>query len=432
MQVVVLMGGLGTRLGDITASCPKPLLEIHGKPFFEYQLELLTEAGFREFLFCVGYRATMIEEYFGDGSNWGVDIRYCYDGERLLGTGGAVVNALPYIHDDFMLIYGDSFMDIDYFKVLHFYHLGKHSGKDALMTVFHNDGEFDKSNVIMRDGEIVLYDKVNTTPDMDYIDYGVSVFRKRVFDGIPADEPMDLSTVQTRLTREERMTACEVKRRFYEIGSPSALQEFASYVQDRFYTEHPAVFLDRDGVIDELVFDEDTEHLDSPHDWSEFRFVEGAPEALRLIKDLGYYIFIVSNQPAAAKGKTTLKALYEINENLVDAVKDGSVVIDEVFICPHHPVGTEYARERWLIKDCDCRKPKPGLLGKAFGKYAIDSSASFMVGDSYTDILAGQAMGLKTVLIGELKCDFCKFLDNKRPDICCADLEAFADYLKEN
>ena len=158
LQVAVLMGGMGSRLGQQTANIPKPLLPINGTPFFEYELKLLLKAGFRKFVFLVGYRAHMIEEYFGDGSKYGEDIHitYSYDGEELLGTGGAVVRALPLLEDNFMLIYADSFMDIDYYEVVYRYFEGRERGKNSLMTVMENGNRFDRSNAVFKDGEILV------------------------------------------------------------------------------------------------------------------------------------------------------------------------------------------------------------------------------------------------------------------------------------
>ena len=164
MQVVVLMGGLGTRLKEYTKECPKPLVEVEGRPFFDYSLKLLMHHGFKKFLFLIGYRAEMIEEYYGDGSALGISITYCYDGKELLGTGGAVKRAYDHLEDDFLLMYGDSFMDIDYEETLYRYFEGKSRGMRALMTVLKNGNRFDRSNVIMDGTGIKLYDKMNMTP----------------------------------------------------------------------------------------------------------------------------------------------------------------------------------------------------------------------------------------------------------------------------
>ena len=415
MQVVVLMGGLGTRLKDYTKACPKSLVDVNGKPFFSYQLELLRAWGFKNFLFLIGYKADMIEEYFKDGSDFGVSIKYCYDGEKLLGTGGAVRRAYDYLEDDFILIYGDSFMDIDYEETVYRYIKGKENGARALMTVLCNNNRFDKSNVVMDGLELKLYDKHNPTPEMDYIDYGVCVYEKSLFEDYEEGEAFDIAKIQHELSIKGQMVAQIVTKRFYEIGSPESLAEFKEYSNRRFNESHKAAFLDRDGVINEIVWNDDIEQLDSPLDVSQFKFLDGAIEGIREIINKGYYVFVVTNQPSAAKGKTTLKKLYDINTYMIDALSKEGVIIDDLFMCPHYTKELPLTKEKFLIKECDCRKPKPGLIYKAMKKYNIDIASSVMIGDSCTDITAGNTVGLKTVFLGDIKCDMCKKLSDVSP-----------------
>ncbi len=434
MQVVVLMGGLGTRLGEYTKECPKPLVEVEGKPFFDYSLKLFIHHGFRKFLFLIGYRAEMIEEYYGDGSKLGISISYCYDGKELLGTGGAVRRAYRLLEDDFLLVYGDSFMDIDYEETMYRYFEGKSRGMRALMTVLKNGNRFDRSNVIMDGSEIRLYDKMNMTPEMDYIDYGVCAYEKSLFRDeylkdmvdIPADGEtngagmvnvkFDIALIQNRLSIEKKIAAHIVTKRFYEIGSPASLNEFRGYVRHRFNEKHPAVFLDRDGVLNEIVFNDDIEQMDSPQKPEQFRAFPEAAKAIKKIRDKGYYVFLATNQPGAAKGKCRLKTLYDINTMFAEQMAENGADIDAVFMCPHYPKKSENTKEDFLIKTCDCRKPKPGLLLKPADIYNIDYENSYMIGDSFTDIVAGQAAGVRTIFIGELKCDACKKLCDTEPD----------------
>lgn len=422
VQVVVLMGGLGTRLKDYTKECPKSLVEVCGKPFFDYQLDLLTAWGFKKFLFLIGYRADMIEEYYGDGSSRDISISYSYDGEKLLGTGGAVRRALDFLEDDFLLIYGDSYMDIDYAETLYRYQSGKDAGAKALMSVLRNNNRFDKSNVVMDGGRLVLYDKKNPTSDMDYIDYGVCMYEKSLFAAYGEDEAFDIAEIQHELSVKGKMTAQIVTKRFYEIGSPASLAEFSGYVTRRFLENHPAVFVDRDGVINEIVWNDDIEQLDSPMKVSQFSFLPDVVSALRIFKEKGYYIFIVTNQPGAAKGKTDLKTLYDINTYMIDGLAEEGVEIDDLFMCPHYPKEMALTKEKFLIKKCNCRKPEPGLIYRAMRKYSIDMQGSFMIGDSCSDVVAGSSVGLMTIFIGDLKCDLCKKLGNISPTYIAKDL----------
>ena len=422
MQVVVLMGGLGTRLKSYTKACPKSLVEVCGKPFFDYQLELLMAWGFKKFVFLIGYKADMIEEYYKDGSDKGISIKYCYDGEKLLGTGGAVRRAYDFLEDDFILMYGDSFMDIDYAECIYRYYEGKNRGNRALMTVLCNNNHFDKSNVVMSGQELVLYDKHNPTPEMDYIDYGVCVYEKSLFEEYEENAAFDIAEIQHDLSVKSQMCAQIVTKRFYEIGSPASLAEFSDYVAKRFNESHPAIFVDRDGVINEIAWNEDIEQFDSPLSVDRFKFMDGAVEGLRLLKEKGYYIFVVTNQPAAAKGKVTLKRLYDINTYMISELQKENVYIDDVYMCPHYEKELPQTKEKFLIKECNCRKPKPGLIFKALRKYNIDLSKSYMIGDSCTDIEAGAAAGIRTVFLGSIKCDLCKKLGDLEPTFIAKDL----------
>ncbi len=422
VQVVVLMGGLGTRLKDYTKQCPKSLVDVCGKPFFDYQLDLLTAWGFCKFVFLIGYKADMIEEYYGDGSSRGISIKYSYDGEKLLGTGGAVRRAIGLLEDDFLLIYGDSFMDIDYAETVYRYQRGKAEGARALMTVLCNSNRFDKSNVVMDGGRLVLYDKHNPVPEMNYIDYGVCMYERSLFEGYPEDEAFDIAAIQHELSVQGKMSAQIVTKRFYEIGSPESLAEFSEYVKKRFDSPAPAVFLDRDGVINEIVWNDDIEQLDSPMKPEQFKFLPNAVEAIRTMKEKGYYVFVVTNQPGAAKGKTSLATLYDINTMMIAALADEGAEVDDLFMCPHYPKELPQTKESFLIRKCNCRKPEPGLIYRALRKYNIDLSSSFMIGDSCSDVIAGSAVGMSTVFIGDLKCDLCKKLGDLSPDFTAKDI----------
>ncbi len=424
IQVVVMMGGVGSRLGSLVKDTPKPMLPVGERPFFEYELRLLKAAGFRRFLFCTGYLSNEIEDYFGNGEKFGVLIVYKKDGTDengrsvLLGTGGALKHASDMLDEDFLLVYADSFMDIDYREVVYRYSEGKEKGAKSLMTLLHNDGRLDSSNVIYKDGRLVLYDKKNPSDEMDHIDYGVNMFSRTVLDGYEDGEKFDLSDIQHRLSVEGELAGLVVTRRFYEIGRPESYEEFVNYAAERFDRPRKAAFLDRDGVLNEMVYNEDTEQLDSPLKPDQLKLFDGVKEAVDKLKNDGYYVFVITNQPAAAKGKTTLGDLFDINKRLKELIPG----IDDVFVCFHHPKGSDFSREKNLIRRCECRKPETGLILQAQEKYNIDMDDSFMAGDSFTDIRCGRAAGLKTVFIGDYKCDVCARLEYQKPDAVVKDL----------
>src|SRR5687767_1066315 len=172
VPVALLAGGLATRLRPITETIPKAMVEVAGRPFIDHQLDLLRRNGIRRVVMCLGYRGRQLEEHVGDGASLGLEVRYAYDGEKLMGTGGAVRRALDLLGDVFWVMYGDSYMDIDYPAVLEHF---DRSGADGLMTVLRNENRWDTSNVVFRDGRLIRYDKKQRTPEMQYIDYGVAL-----------------------------------------------------------------------------------------------------------------------------------------------------------------------------------------------------------------------------------------------------------------
>jgi NDP-sugar pyrophosphorylase family protein len=230
MQVVILAGGLGKRLGPLTADLPKPLVPVNGRPFLAHVLALLGENGFTRVLILHGYRGHKLEETFGSGADLGLGIRYRHDGPRLLGTGGALRNAVDLLEPEFLVLYGDTYLDIDYGAVVRAF---RDSGKPALMTVLRNQGRWDTSNVVFRDGHLIRYDKHHRVPEMDYIDYGLSGLLREVVEELPANEVADLADLYSRLVGEGRMAGFEVSRRFYEIGTPRGLADTERYLASR-------------------------------------------------------------------------------------------------------------------------------------------------------------------------------------------------------
>jgi NDP-sugar pyrophosphorylase family protein len=221
IPVAILAGGLATRLRPVTESIPKSLVPVAGKPFLARQLELLHGRGIRRAILCVGHLGEMIQREFGDEA-FGVRLDYAFDGPQLLGTGGAIKRALPRLGDEFFVLYGDSYLPIDYQPVAEFF---RRSRKAGCMTVYRNEGRYDTSNVVFAEKEIKVYDKKNRVPAMRHIDYGLSLFQAAAFDAFPDDHPFDLAEVMGRLVSAGQLAGFEVHERFYEIGSPAGLTE---------------------------------------------------------------------------------------------------------------------------------------------------------------------------------------------------------------
>jgi NDP-sugar pyrophosphorylase family protein len=220
MPIVILAGGLGTRLGDLCRGTPKALIEVAGSPFIHHQLRLLKRNGFSKVVILAGYLGELIQQNVADGSEFGLKVAYSFDWPELLGTGGALVKALPLLSDNFMVIYGDSYLDIDYGSVNKYFLSSK---KPALMTVFHNKDSFDKSNVLFVNNNIVLYDKKDPQSNMKHIDYGLSCFSSSVFNGLGGN--FDLAELFSNLSRQGQLAGFLAQKRFYEIGSLVGLRE---------------------------------------------------------------------------------------------------------------------------------------------------------------------------------------------------------------
>ncbi len=222
LPVAILAGGLATRLRPITEKVPKLLVDVAGEPFFSHQIRLLKKAGLTRLVLCVGYLGEKIVEQYGDGSAWGVKIEYSFDGPTLLGTGGALIQALPKLGDAFYILYGDSYLPIDYLACGEAF---LRSGKLGLMTVFENHERYDTSNVWYENGEIKIYDKKNKVPSMHHIDYGLGLLQARALAPYPRDQVVDLADVYKKLVAEKQLAGYEIGERFYEIGSHVGLQE---------------------------------------------------------------------------------------------------------------------------------------------------------------------------------------------------------------
>jgi NDP-sugar pyrophosphorylase family protein len=229
LPVAILAGGLATRLRPLTTTVPKALVEVAGRPFIDHQLELLARHGVSRVVLCVGYLGEQIEEHLGSSAH-GIELMYSHDGRQLLGTGGAIRRALPLLGDAFWILYGDSYLEFDYGAALaHF------AATDALglMTVLHNQGRWDTSNVVFRDGRLVRYNKRERSPEMTHIDFGAAILRHEAAAGLPDDQPSDLADLYTDLVERGQMLGFEVHHRFYEIGSPQGLAETDAYLSVR-------------------------------------------------------------------------------------------------------------------------------------------------------------------------------------------------------
>jgi len=228
LPVAILAGGLATRLRPITEKTPKSLVEVAGRPFIFHHLDWLQRQRIPRVVICVGHLGEMIQAKVGQGDRWGMEVLYSCDGARLLGTGGALQKALPMLGEEFFVFYGDSYLPIDFQPVEEAF---RASGQPALMTILRNRGQWDRSNVEAREGRILLYDKKNPTPSMEYIDYGLGVLSAGLVRSHREGEPWDLADLYRDLARKEQLASWEVRRRFFEIGSMEGLAETETFLK---------------------------------------------------------------------------------------------------------------------------------------------------------------------------------------------------------
>jgi len=227
LPIAILAGGLATRLRPRTDRVPKALLSVAGRPFIFHQLELLKSQGVERVVLCVGHLGEQLTAAVGDGRSVGLAIQYSFDGPHLLGTGGALKKALPLLGNDFFVLNGDSYLPCSFSRVQSAY---KSARRPALMTVLHNDGRWDDSNVLFRGGELIKYDKESPRIDMQHIDYGLSVLSSEVFSGYRESQVFDLTNIYRELSRRGQLAAFEVSERFYEIGSPQGIKDTEEFL----------------------------------------------------------------------------------------------------------------------------------------------------------------------------------------------------------
>ena len=228
MQLVLLCGGLAKRMGPLTKDTPKSMLCINEKPFLEYQLELLQRSRITNVVLCVGHLCESIQDHFGNGSHFGLELKYSVEEDQLLGTGGALKKAQPLLEEEFLLMYGDSYLLLDYPGIMTRL---RESDKLGLMVVYKNTDLYDSSNIVLEDNLVKVYDKRHRTKEMVYIDEGLSVLRKSALDSIPEAEVVPLEDLFHLLIRQRQLLAYETSQRFYEIGSLSGIKEFGELVR---------------------------------------------------------------------------------------------------------------------------------------------------------------------------------------------------------
>lgn len=381
-QAVILAGGLGTRLGELTRKIPKPLLSVGGRPFLEYVVWNLRRYGITKLVFCVGYLADDIVSHFGDGSRFGVSIDYIVEQEPA-GTGGALLLAKHRLDEMFLVLNGDTIFDINYFDLGL---LMKNSKAAAVMALrsLQDTGRY--GNVCLKRHLIKGFlEKASNGPGV--VNGGVYVLRREVLESLPGAPCSLEKDLFPSLAQTECLAGRVYNGFFIDIGVPESLREGEILIPR--WLKKPAAFLDRDGVLNV-----DKGYV---HRIEDFVWIEGAPEAVKWLNDQGYLVFVVTNQAGIARGYYTEEEFLRFMDWINEELRQLGAHIDGVYYCPHHP---EAGIRHYRFK-CRCRKPFPGLLEQAMADWQINIEKSFLIGDKESDILAAQAAGIRGELFSE-------------------------------
>lgn len=376
-QAVILAGGLGTRMKPFTDNAPKPMYPFQGKPFIQYLVEQVKSFGINRVLILLGYLPEIIMDYLKDGSEYGVTISYDITPVEY-NTGDRLLHAQDKIENQFLLMYCDNYCSIDFTKLCREY-----EDNQALiqLSVYENKDGYTKSNLLIKDGMIKFYDKKRTTPNLQGVDIGYAIVNKAVFSYITEKDANFEACVYPELVRQEKLFATLTKHRYYSVGSWERIE-----LTEQFFDNCLTVFLDRDGTINKRA--PKACYIETPE---QFVWIEGAKGAIRLLKESGYRVILVSNQPGIARGNLTEDVLKQIHRKMQDELQqETGYQIDAIYYCPHN----------W-DDGCECRKPKPGMLFQAQKDYNLNLTECIMIGDDDRDIEAGMAAGCRTYQVTE-------------------------------
>ena len=401
-----MAGGRGTRISSVASDIPKPMIKIDGKPVLEHEILNLREQGFTDIILTVGHLGNIITDYFGDGSKFGVNIEY-YIEETPLGNAGALFKIRDKLTDDFLLLNADAVFDIDFRRFVEF-----HKSHGGLVTLFtHPNSHPYDSGIVIADGNGVVLQwlaKEDDRPDYykNRVNAGLHVISPKVLDIDISTEKVDLDRqILKPLAGTGKMYVYDSPEYVKDMGTPdryeSVCRDFSEgKVKARnLHNKQKAVFLDRDGVINKYV--------GFLRNIDDFELLDGVSKAIRKINESGYLAIVVTNQPVIARGEVSFAELTEIHNKMETLLGEDGAYLDAIYFCPHHPDKGFDGEIPELKFDCDCRKPKPGMLIKAAREFNIDLTKSWMVGDSDSDIMAGKNAGCSTVLIGESDENMC-------------------------
>ena len=396
-----MAGGKGTRIAQVNATVPKPMIPIEGKPILEYQIETLKKQVYTDIILIVGHMGNVIQKYFGDGSAFGVQISYIVE-EQPLGTAGALYFLKDEIQNDFLLLNGDIIFDVDIQKFLE-YHCNQRTA--ATILTHPNSHPYDSGIIIADDKNRVtnwLHKEDERLWYKNRVNAGLHMFSPRIFESFHEAKKCDLDRdVLKPLIKEGELSVYDSPEYIKDMGTPDRYYAVIEDIKSgkvsakNLKNKQKAIFLDRDGTINKYV--------GFLTDINEFELLDGVTEAIKMINESGYLAIVVTNQPVIARGEVSVEELQEIHNKMETLLGQAGAYIDDIFYCPHHPhKGYEGERPEYKI-ECECRKPKPGMLFAAAEKYNIDLSESWMIGDGENDIEAGKNAGCKVCAVGDVE-----------------------------
>lgn len=430
-----MAGGKGSRITSIARDIPKPMIKIENQPILEHEINCLKKQGLTDIIITVGYLGQQIIDYFGDGSKislvtgkpFGVNIEY-YLEERPLGNAGALFKIRNKLESDFLLLNADVIFDIDFKRFIEF-----HKEKGGLVTLFThpNDHPYDSGILVIDQNDTV---KKWVTKEEEKIGYyrnivnaGIHIINPQILDKSIESEKVDLDReILSPLAGTGKMFSYNSPEYVKDMGTPeryySVCKDFKSGLisKKNLVNKQKAIFLDRDGTINKYV--------GFLTNIKEFNLIEGVAEAIKKINSSEYLVIVVTNQPIIARGDSSIEELEEIHKKLETLLGEEGAYLNAIYFCPHHPE-KGFAGERKEYKiECNCRKPKPGMLLEAANNFNIDLTKSWMLGDEEKDVQAGKAAGCKTALIRNRENDnYTKQRHNFGQDV---EVESVLDFTK--
>lgn len=399
MNTVIMAGGRGTRISSVASDIPKPMITIEGKPVLEREIECLRNQGYRDIIITVSHLGKIIMDYFGDGSKYGVNIEY-FNEEIPLGNAGALFELKNKLTEDFLLLNADSIFDLDFNRFADFHK--RHGGLASILT-HPNSHPYDSGLIITNNDGCVenWINKEDERPEWykNRVNAGVHILSPELLKVKPTEEKIDLDRhILKPLSGTGKLYAYDSPEYIKDMGTPeryySVCGDFRMEIPKtkNLLNKQRAIFLDRDGTINKYV--------GFLRNIDDFELLPRVPDAIKKINNSGYLAIVVTNQPVIARGEVTFDGLSEIHNKMETLLGTEGAYLNAIYFCPHHPDKGFEGEVTELKIDCECRKPKPGMLVKAAEDFNIDLSQSWMVGDGENDIKAGKAAGCRCLEIG--------------------------------